>query len=1324
MSWIFVSHSNRDNGAAANLHARLKGHGYEALFLDFDEHDGIGAGRDWESVLYRRLRHCAAVILLCSEATANSRWCFAEVSRAREYEKPLFALRLTGCTIEPILAGVQAIDWTPGKEEEGFRRLVSGLGAHGVDPRDSFCPDPKRSPYPGMLAYDEADAGVYFGRGPEVRHALRVLEEMRGSSGGSRLAVVTGPSGSGKSSLARAGVIARLKKDPANWSVRPAIVKPGVIPPDLLVEEAPAPDPKGILLFVDQLEEWLMGAQDQASRAFLESLSRVLKAPGTNVLALATLRADLLDGFLKSPLGRILPAPRIIPIAPMPLDRFEQIIEGPAAWADIDFDAGLVQQMIDDTQTEDALPLLAFTLRELFEDCRERHTNTFEYTAYNRLGGIAGAVGNATRGVMAGTALDEHSQIDLRRAFLKLADVQPTGSFIRRTALWAEIPAGAREILEKFIKARLVATGGPEHPDSVWVIHDALFRAWPSLASWLEADRNFKLWRRRVAVEVDEWQGSQNKRLGLLRDEDLSLASKWLADRHDDLDPRESEYIVASARMEAWRRFVQRLLQYSLITALVAACVCAGVAFWFYRDADARRRDALAKKSEADGLRAKSVADKNRADELRKEAERRSRVELASRLASQAVVLDDYEKQLLLAAEAVDVTLSKGEPVVGNAMYNLIYLLSQAHGRRRFRLPLPPLSAALSSRGKRVAAVQVDGSIFVRDWDNKNPILSVGGPPPQLSADPTPETNAALALSEDGKKLAVGGHDGRIRLWEFGGPITESRPLTGGTKPIFDLAFSPDGRHLASGGADGRARVWDLAAPTKDPADVGVDMVHIHSVALSNGGKRLITGGEDGKVRIWELGKSAGQPQHRDFGGDEGGSFAVALSADGRRLVTGKDGWTVEVRDLDAPADKPPLRIKRIGPGPPVISLRIVGERVVAGLVGGVLIWDLSRPGEPIFVLTAAPIPVLAVEPGEDGKRIRSVRGDSTVAELNTEDISRYPEILHGLRGAALSVAVGGRRTVASSVAGQILAWDADKPDAQPEGLNCDQGLVRALALAADGATLFAGTRSGAIVRWDLTKSEPKAAPFFHQPSPVYCLSITPDASHLASGGDNEAWVWNLTKPSDPPRVLAGQSGTVGAVAITPDGKSLATAGEDAKARVWDLTNPSDPPRVFVGHTGPVGCVALTPDGKILATGGIEDNTVRFWDLRQSAASPIVHRNHATGVVSMALARDKSGFRLATASADLLALWDLSTPKADPLPLREGNVSGGGCLAFTSDGSGLVVGGSLEFVRVWNFRPEHLLKLVRYYVGRNLTEAEWQEFLPDTPRRRLFEDLP
>ena len=305
-----------------------------------------------------------------------------------------------------------------------------------------------------------------------------------------------------------------------------------------------------------------------------------------------------------------------------------------------------------------------------------------------------------------------------------------------------------------------------------------------------------------------------------------------------------------------------------------------------------------------------------------------------------------------------------------------------------------------------------------------------------------------------------------------------------------------------------------------------------------------------------------------------------------------------------------------------------------------------------------------------------------------------------------------------------VLVWDIDNLPAKPNTLTCDQGTVGALGLTADGVSLFAGTKSGAIVRWDLTKPISQASLFIRQPSPVYAVSLTPDGKHLAAGGDNEAWVWDLSKPSDPPQVLSGHTGLVSTVALTPDGMHLASGGQDGTVRVWDLSKPSDPPRVFVGHTGVVGCVVLTPDLKTLATGGLDDRTVRFWDLSRSDAPPVVHRSHATGVNSIALARDKAGFRLATASLDLLALWDLSNLKADPLPLGEGLTASFGCLAFSSDGGGLVVGGVDGFVRVWNFRPAYLLNLVKHNVGRNFTADEWQEFLPDRVRSKTFTDLP
>jgi hypothetical protein len=218
VSAIFLSHSSSDNDTAKLVCRWLERQSYRSVFLDFDPKQGIPAGRDWEKELYAQLRTSRAVIVLCSRHSMESPWCFAEITHARALGKALFALKVADCDVHAMLRSVQVIDLTIQIVDEGLDRLARGLKAAGLDPADSFDWDHNRSPYPGLLAFDESDAAVFFGRENEIRDGLDLLNRQR-RFGGSRFVLLLGASGSGKSSLLRAGIIPRLRRNADQWII-------------------------------------------------------------------------------------------------------------------------------------------------------------------------------------------------------------------------------------------------------------------------------------------------------------------------------------------------------------------------------------------------------------------------------------------------------------------------------------------------------------------------------------------------------------------------------------------------------------------------------------------------------------------------------------------------------------------------------------------------------------------------------------------------------------------------------------------------------------------------------------------------------------------------------------------------------------------------------------------------------------------------------------------------------------------------------------------------------------------------------------------------
>jgi PAS domain-containing protein len=415
MTAIFISHSSADNAAAVEMKAWLEAQGHTSLFLDFDPEAGIKGGSGWETTLYQKLRQCQAVIALLSPNWLASKWCFAELVLARERGKAIFSVKVQPCEARGVFSDIQAIDLTA-EPEEGYRRLKIGLLERGLDPLDVFNWNPKRPPYPGLLAFQEEDAAIFFGRGEDILKTLEILDALRRQGReAARFALLFGASGSGKSSLARAGVIPRLKKKPAEWlPVQP--FRPQQEPLDELatalaaafeahgrprdwsvirteLHTAAAQNPVDgvallnrardlaiaarqpettVLLTIDQAEELFGYSPPEAATRFLRLLRAALEAADRQLMAVATLRSDFLGEFQSHPVLQDSEYPhhfryRDVPVDPMPLRNFPVIIQCPARLAGVQLDGGLVETIVHDTGTRDALPLLAFTLRRLYE---------------------------------------------------------------------------------------------------------------------------------------------------------------------------------------------------------------------------------------------------------------------------------------------------------------------------------------------------------------------------------------------------------------------------------------------------------------------------------------------------------------------------------------------------------------------------------------------------------------------------------------------------------------------------------------------------------------------------------------------------------------------------------------------------------------------------------------------------------------------------------------------------------------------------------------------------------------------------------------------
>jgi cytochrome c-type biogenesis protein CcmH/NrfG len=682
MITIFVSHSSQDMAEARLLCEQLKGAGYQSLFLDFDPSHGIEAGAQWDQVILQNLTDCRALVLVCSRNSMASRWCFAETVLARVLGKQVFLFEITNDPVFLELQGVQSVQtWKLGWEE-GVRRLLRGLQKAGFDPTNDFGWDPAQCPYPGLGSFDEKYAAVYCGREGEIQTLLDQLNRMH-THREPPLAVVIGGSGCGKSSLVRAGVVPRLKKEVPRWVVIPPF-RPGSHPFTALSQSLQAAFQQAgrtvdwkdirrlmldspqrsaapltelaadlallrgtkdasVLLVVDQFEELLHGQAREGGGGeetdqFLAALAPVLADKSNHVLGLATLRSDFLDSWLHHPHLQGLRFANM-PLGPLPPQRFVDVIRRPAEHSRIQIEDALVDKLVQDTRTNYSLPLLAFTLEKMWKQDHRRFTQE----GYDRLGGIHGAIRWVVDHGGFSTLTPEQEAI-LRRAFLKMARLNEDGQFLRRTVFWDELPEEAHGALERLISDRLLASAGEGTQRTVEVVHESLFEVWDTLKRWLQENRGFLVWRHRLSIEIADWVADGKSSRYLLKSEARLLdARKWRDMAPDPLSEIETEFIDRSLK-EGERDEENRRRNLAEHEAAASALLASG------RFAEAHQHLGQALVS----LRAENkLADLLRAAALEAQHERVGRLELFQRRARE-VYARAGEESYDLACEACE----------------------------------------------------------------------------------------------------------------------------------------------------------------------------------------------------------------------------------------------------------------------------------------------------------------------------------------------------------------------------------------------------------------------------------------------------------------------------------------------------------------------------------------------------------------------------------------------------------------------------------------------------------------------------------------------
>lgn len=475
---------------------------------------------------------------------------------------------------------------------------------------------PIRNPYRGLRPFGEGDADDFFGREALSARLVERLAEVAREGG---LLAVVGPSGSGKSSVIRAGLLPALRSGALDGSDtwRIATMFPGSRPFDELAialrAALPMHDtrqlPAGptvledvlavhlrsdgrLLLVIDQLEElWTLATSDGVPTTFLSVLSGALRAAKGRLAVVAALRVDQLGAALRSPsLGPLIRA-GIELVPPLDRDELRRAIERPAANASLELDPGLADTMVDEVADHPAmLPLLQYALTELTDRADGRHLRRGDYQA---IGGVVGAL--AGRAETTYHALEPTAREVARQVFLHLVAVDAAGAAGARRVPMSTLHESAdeRSVVERFSRARLLSSSRDARTDvaTVEIAHEALVSRWPRLAAWVDEEREAMWLRRRLADAAEEWLERDRDPGFLLTGGRLELLASWATGTDLHLGASERELLEASiderqraaaaeaARLAKERRLERRASRWerALVTVFAVAAVLSAV---------------------------------------------------------------------------------------------------------------------------------------------------------------------------------------------------------------------------------------------------------------------------------------------------------------------------------------------------------------------------------------------------------------------------------------------------------------------------------------------------------------------------------------------------------------------------------------------------------------------------------------------------------------------------------------------------------------------------------------------------------------------------
>lgn len=1124
-------------------------------------------------------------------------------------------------------------------------------------------PAPGEPPFKGLRFFDEADASLFFGREPIVAQLVADLRENR------FLAVVVGASGSGKSSVVRAGLIPALRKSEPladgtlppegsqNWRVY--MVTPTAHPLEALAtilthdsesvtatatllddlatdprslslylgrKTLPTPlstgSPQHFFLVVDQFEELFTLCHSEFEReAFLDNLLDAVTLAQTHdngvgrshrVTLVLTIRADFYAHLAQYPELRDAVASHQKYIGPMTVEELRRAIELPAQNGGWEFEPGLVDLMLRDVGDEPgALPLLSHALLETWQR-RSGHTMTLK--GYHDAGGVRGAIAQTAETTY--LQLSPEQQIIARNIFLRLTELGEGTEDTRRRARIRELESGdwereqVRQVLTQLADARLITTS----ENGAEVAHEALIREWPRLRDWLNENREGLKQHRHLTETAHEWELMERDPGVLYRGIRLAQGVQFAESSPAALNAQEHAFLDASVENAEKEEREKE---------------------------EARQRELLAKEQllEAEQVR---VAQEQAANQrLRQRALILAGVLVLALLAATAAVFfgnrasenalaaqENAQQEKLARAEAVkQERIATARELAASAIANL--------DRDAERSVLLALQAIETTR-------KVDATVLPEAEDALHRAVLASRVRMTLRGHEGAVTS--VAFSPDGTRVATA-DEKETRIWDAAsGALLQTVP------GVFMRNSWHDANRFATLSADKEKitlQIWDVNTGEQSSATSFTKSADdFASAAINPDLTRLIIGYSDGKLEVRDVARGI---KLLDLVGHTGSILNESFSQDGKLIASSSGDQDKTVKVWDASNGKEIVTLP-IGSDVDVVRFTPDGKRVVSGANDNVArVWEIPS-GRELYDLYGHTNFVTDIAFSPDGSRIATASWDRS-AKVWDAATGRQLFTLSGhenfLEGIAFSP--DGQRLITGSDDKTAKVWDAS-PSSEVFSIDAG-GRVSRGAVNPGGTRLVTGGH--AVQVWDISQAFVSHAPnakqlmtLRNEPGNVD-PGFSPNGKLIVSGTfSGQGFAWDAETGQQAFTLPLGTDGMGIIVAFSPDGTRFAMSTWESLTccvRIWDAKDGKlllklDFSTVGVGIEG----IAFTPDGKELVAGK-DDGTVTIWDVTTGRLLSSFQA-HTNWIWDVRFSPD--GKRMITSSRDSTAkVWDTTTWK-------------------------------------------------------------------------------